>query len=498
MNDKKIPASLESRNALYENMGTTIESFSPILKGNIILSEILKEKLENNAYKIFDAFLSLNIYVQYTNIELASVLRACFRANLPAEKRYNIKWINCVILESYKHLYGYGSAKKKSLWISKVKPLLKVIKHQEFGQNLENLENQIIEFGESDITNLEQRNLSFHYDLEPLLVYDMLIGLSEEEEVQRMICFMDLLQNISFFVSKYINEHAVLMNIEPKALLKYAFTFSDFDIFQNNRDNIHSTMESAIQSHAQRLDTFIRQQSLPELIKQKFKDINSDSINPIYRLIEIQKTAIQLTYLYIDLASATKAFISSEYTIEKQLSLKQINIIIYEGYNKLYGLNGESEDSFWQKYICPIALENEDDSISDEFNSINQELQTLKEKVETFDKQRQLSVHLDKGIPKVYSMLHNLNPVKEMQKALLLLNILPKILNLLTKCLHIIDLRSRTNHEKRMASTYETIDNIINLMKKMPNTQQKEDLMKMLGKFKTGEFFDEILRRTRR
>lgn len=497
MDNKKLPATPESRNALYENMGKTIESFSPILKENIIIKEMLDEAVDNKASKILDAFLSLNIYVQYTNIELASVLRASFRANSLAEKQYNLKWINCVILEAYKHLYGYGGKRKKSLWISSIKPLFEAIGNQEFKQDFNALENLIIEFGKSNVTNVEKRNLSFHYDIEPISVYNMLLELSEEEEVQRIICFMNLLQDISLFITKHIREYAVPINVESKALLKYAFTFSDFDIFQNNRDKVNSTMEEAILSHAQRLDTFIRQQSLPELIKLQFKDIDSDSMDPIHRIIEIQKVAIQLTYLYIDLASAIRAFIGSECTIEKQLSLKQVNTIIFEGYNKLYGLNDDSEESFWKAYVYPVVLDNEDESIIDEFKSIDEELLSLKIKVKTFEGQRQLSVHLDKGILEIYSMLHNLNPVKELQKVLQLLNILPRVLNFLTKCLSIIDFKNQANHEKKMAPTYEKIDNIISLLMKTPSSQQKDDLIKLLEGFKTGEFFDEMKRRMR-
>lgn len=194
------PASPETLEKLYYNMGKVIEDFSPILKINILRKESLDTNIQNDRNKILEALLSLNIYFQYMSIELSSLQRACHRADLPAEKRYNIKYINCVILEGYKYLYGYK--RKKSLWISKIKPLLAIIQEQEFEKDYKDLENQIIEFGENNITDHEQRNLSFHYDPEPISVYEMLTELSEETEAQRMIHFLDLLQNISFL---YIN-----------------------------------------------------------------------------------------------------------------------------------------------------------------------------------------------------------------------------------------------------------------------------------------------------
>ncbi|MDR3046023.1 MAG: hypothetical protein LBU51_00200 [Bacteroidales bacterium] len=490
MDDKKLPATPETRNRLYENMGKTIEMFSPTLKKHIILKELLNENALNNESRIFDAFLSLSIYTQYTSIELASVLRACFRANLPAEKRYNIKWINCVILETYKHLYGYGGKRQKSLWILHIKSVLELVNDSKLIQDCSDLENHIIEFGKSEITSVEQRNLSFHYDIEPISVYEMLMKLSEEEEGQRLISFMKLLEEITFFTAKYIGKYKVTISEEPKLISKYAFTLSEFDIFQNKGDILLSVSENAIKKHAEQLDGFIRHQNIPAKINQHFESLDKESVAPIHRLLEIEKVAIQLTFLYIDLASALKAFISSEYVLEKQLSLKQVNTIIYEGFNKIYGLDDDSQNSFWRKYICPVISQTTDITTLSDFDSMDKELQKLKLIIKSFGNQRQLSVHIDKGIIEVYSMLYNMNPFKELKKALLLLNFLPKVLDFLTKCLNVIGENSKIIHDKKMAATYEKMDNIISLIKKSPNTQQKEDLIKMLGKFKTGEFFE--------
>lgn len=489
------PASSETLNALYKNMGRIIEDFSPILKINILRKEALDANIENNISKILEALLSLNIYFLYMNIELASLQRACHRANQPAEKRYNIKYINCVILEGYKHLYGYKSKRRKSLWISKIKPLLALIQEQEFEKDYKDLENQIIEFGENNITDHEQRNLSFHYDPEPISVYDMLMELSEETEAQRMIPFLDLLQNISSFVLKYIGKYNSYIHIDPQTIVKYVFSFSDIDIFSNNKDSLYATLEVAIKNNSMRLDQFAWQQGFPAKINKHFKEIDQDLNFFISQFMQVGKSAIQLTYLYIDLASASRAFISSEYTIEKQLSLKQINTIIYEGFNKLFGLEENKEDSFWEKYISPIVLEDNNESTYEEFSALTEELNLFQEEIKKCGTQRQLSVHLDKGIVEVYKMLHNLDPIKEFHKALRFLTILPKVLNFFTKCLHIVDVKRKVDYEEKMQPTYQKLDNLVSLLEKSPNIPQKEELIRMINKLKTGEFIDEILKR---
>lgn len=491
MDNKKIPATPETRESLYENMGKTIEYSSPVLRKIILIKGALNPSTENIDHKVLEALLSLEIFNQYFNIELASILRACFRANLPAEKRYNIKYINCVIIESYKYLYGYKSLINKSLWVSNIKPLLGIIDEQNFNQDFRILENHIVEFGKRDITDKDKRDLSFHYDSEPLSVYQMLMELSEEDEVQRMIRFMDLLQNISVFTLKYIKKYELQKH---ETILNCTFTLSDLDIFKNSKDTLCSTLENVINSHAERLDKFVRQQNIPGWIKQQFKDVDKEMIIPFHQFSELGKVAIQLTYIYLDLASAIRAFLTSEYTMEKQLSLKQVNTIAYEGFNKLYGLNANPENSFWSKYITPLVSDNTDQSLCNEYEVLSEELLKLKQEIKKMDEQRQLSVHYHEGIVKVYNMLHDLNPIEEFQKALQLLNILPKVLNFCTKCLHMIELNNQANHEKRMASTYKTIDNIIDILGKVPNSQQATDMINDLEKFKTGEFFDEIIK----
>ncbi len=489
MSDKKKPATPETREYLYENMGKTIEMFSPNIKKHIVLKKTLNESNLSENHMVFDAFLSLSIYFQYVNVESASILRACFRANLLAEKRYNIKWINCMIIEAYKHLYGYGSKRKESLWVSKVKPALETINDFELIRDLKNLESDIIEFGQNETTNKDKRDLSLHYDLEPVSVYNMLTSLSEEDEAQRLISFMDLLEKISFFTSKHIGKYAISINVNPGLFAKDLFSLFEFDVFQEKKELIFSSSETMIQNNSRRLDEFVQHQSIPTKFIQHFKDLDKESISPLYRLIEIEKVAMQLIFLYIDLASALRAYISSEYALERQLSLKQINTIVYEGFNKLYQLNGNSRKSFWNMYICPLMSETSDANILREFNQLNKEIAELKSNIKSYSNQRQLSVHLDKGVSEVYSMLQKMNPFEESKKALLLLKFLPKLLNFLTMSLHIIGANNNTIHEKRMAPTYEKIDNTIELLKKSPKTPQKDEVIKILESFKSGVFF---------
>lgn len=171
-----------------------MRDLSPHLPFEAALLKKLDKPHKNRNEHIIEGLQTLSNFINYINLELSSVSRSNFRATLPAEKRYHIKYINCVILEAYKYLYGYGSGRKKSLWIKKIKPLTDLIDDQDFKNEYDSLELKIKQFGESNITNLESRDLSFHYDLDPTEVYKNLIELSEEVEHQRLIPFGDLLR----------------------------------------------------------------------------------------------------------------------------------------------------------------------------------------------------------------------------------------------------------------------------------------------------------------
>lgn len=488
---KSVPATSETRLLLYENAKKVIEDTSPILKEKILIKEILNKNTEQRDFRIFDALLSVSIYLLYVNIKLAVITKACLRPSLNYEKRFNFKRVNNFILEAYKYLYGYGKKKKKSLWITEIKPILKLIPDEKFHSRYAFLTNHIDKFGKDNITNLEQRNLSIHYDLEPLLVYNMLTNISEEKEIQRMIVFMDLLKEIQLFILEYIGKHPPSVNIINTNSSKYSFSFSDFNIFRDKKEELNLSLKESIQNNSNLLDSFCSKQKIPKLIKQKFRDIDNKLSVTIDELFEIQKVSIHLLYIYVDLATAMRNFIESEYSIEKQLSMSQINTIVVEGYNKIYGLN-KSKNSFWKMYITPVVFQSKNKELNTKFKSIEQKLDVLKTKVQSFSEDRHLSIHLEQGIPKTYSMLYNLNPLNEFSKAQEMLNFMNQLLEFLNKCLYSIDERRMINHQKDMESTNKIIDDIINILRKFPYDLEVKENIKLLEKIKSGELLNEI------
>lgn len=247
-------------------------------------------------------------------------------------------------------------------------------------------------------------------------------------------------------------------------------------------------LEKRILTYSDQLDYFIRLQKIPEILKVKFKDISEEYLIHINQIIEITKTNIQLIFLYIDLASATRAFLSSEYIIERQLSLKQINIITYEGFNKLYGINDNKKETFLEKYLQPIISMSKDSKIISEFCQLKQELNVFEIETKKMKEKRHVSVHYYEGIENVYDMLQHFNPFIEFYRSVNFLNLLTKILNISYKCLAVIDLHQNAFFKEKTAKTTESIDQIISLLEKQPKSTQIENILQKLKDIRSGEF----------
>lgn len=496
MDSSKRPATEETRIALYENMGKTICALEPVLRAQVAVYDIVCKSIKKSASpavndEVYRTILSLSNYSYFMNIELCAVLRSCFRAKHPSERRYNLKFINIIILEGYKYLYGYGSGVKKSL-CHKIRKSHKNISDNEFKDDFGVLDTQIKRFGDETVTNRSQRNLGLHYDIEPIEVYEMLMNLSEEEEVQRVLAFGKLLEEITSFSIKYQNKYSSKANIcISEEAVKSPIRYLDIDIFRNNKEETLLIIENHITKQTNKVDSFIRFLNFSAVLKNQFKDNDNGAYNSAVMLFDTVKASIQLLYLYIDLASASIAYISSEYEIERRISLKQITIIIYEGFKKLYGLNNKEEETFIEKYIQPILTTIDDEILNDKFCILKEDLDLFEIETEKIGVQRQMSVHYNDGIECIYNMLYDLNPLNEFNRSLKFLRLLNKMFDFITLCIEKQGVHLSNETRKVTLKTDEKINNMLALIESQPNSAQFEKVITLLKKIRSGDLFKE-------
>lgn len=486
--ENQMPASEETRKDLFDQLGLTIKVLTPVLKSQVQLTKILKSKIGNSyasieKEKVLSILMSLGNYAQYLNLELISVLRSCFRAKHPTERRYNLKFINIVILEGYKHLYGYKRLIKKSLWYS-VSTLSEIINEEEFINDYLTLDKKIKQFGNDAITNKEQRDLGVHYDLDPIHVYDMLKELDEEEEVQRVLQFVDLLDRILSFSIKYQSKYFSDVKFDLNNNKKKEFIYIDIDPFRKRNDEIYLMLEDHIEKQTVNLDYYRKLQDLPSSLKDEFH---------IHQIVELTKANMQLMFLYVDLASASRAFIGSELECEKLIALKQIIIIIYEGFKKVYDVDNTGVETYLSRYIQPIVENASDEKLHKQFIQLKEELDLFCFEAKGLETKRHMSVHYNKGVEQVFSKLYELNPFEEFANSLNFMNILGKVLNFSLECLDKINSDQKSFYEEKTSKTNESIDQILKILEEHSLSSPNSNVILLLKKIRSGEFFRESL-----
>jgi hypothetical protein len=145
-----------------------------------------------------------------------------------------------------------------------------------------------------------------------------------------------------------------------------------------------------------------------------------------------------------------------------------------------------------------VRIQGLSEHLRQQFNALTEEMMVLRSEVAKTDEQRQLFVHYKKGIGPVYDELQRLNPLAVFMQAKNIVEILPKVIKFFASCLHVIDLKHKADHQRRMAPAYKSIDDSLNLMERLPDSPQKEQLVTLLTKFKTEESVDDLIKRIKK
>ena len=171
------------------------------------------------------------------------------------------------------------------------------------------------------------------------------------------------------------------------------------------------------------------------------------SINDVITLLKFR---LFISFLIIDLASAMRIYLNAKLQYEALFSARQIIVIVYEGYKKIYNfLNPKKNDdilkyrnsSFWIRDVGSI-VKNNFPKMQYEYDALTNRLEKYFESNFTLLKMRRnLSVHYDTDSIKVYDMFTNLNIEDTYKKLIPFLNILDKMSVLTTGIATLYDFR---------------------------------------------------------
>lgn len=205
--------------------------------------------------------------VKFIMVDLQTCLRACLITGKSYEKRYHLKNLYAGMLEVYKLLYGFGKMRKYGLGTNrkivamcgseKVEPVdfyTEIIVHyDDITSALQGIE--------ATKADRDDRNLTFHYDDDLLLVYHLTLKTdSEEEAVLKYLKYLQIFDSILKFsldLEPLFLEQAYLLpkgcgydnNIGLMVIKKIA------DVF-GNHSQMNKVLSEGIDSAARQLDEF--------------------------------------------------------------------------------------------------------------------------------------------------------------------------------------------------------------------------------------------------
>ncbi|MGC4233083.1 MAG: hypothetical protein QM594_08895 [Niabella sp.] len=488
------PASKETIQKLYQTMGSNFSLFVPQLSNHISALERLEQPDENEAkngtsVSVLKVLLKLNIFSLINNLDLNTFLRANLRSTSNSEKRCNLKYVNVIIFEGYSYLFGFRKDTNNSLW-KITKKLAEQINDEEFLKDINDIEQQAKQFEAiyAQQKDRDNRNLSIHYDLAPIKVYTFLSELSEDEEVIRANAYLKILESISVLIYKHIQ----------KFQISFTCSINNYDIemwesincFPDENNKLFHELDEQIVYFAQQLDRIIAQCRLPGIIQEKLnlKFSFSERLQP---LVESIYPGIHMFFIYLDLASAIRAFLSSELYFEKQLNLRRISIVVYEGFKHLYGYSNEHQQkSFWFKNISSILIKSEDNALLDSLTKIEHELKEIASDSEINNALlRERFVHYRyKDRDNILNLFHTLvkaNPLTEMNKSLKLLNLLPKLIELNKNSTTLKYNLEQENIKSANNKTLAKIEDILSMIEQTKiDHEKKQEIKNYMNKIK--------------
>ena len=482
---EKKSASEETINLLYNNMGVNIELLFPSLCNCVDTIKQLKVSVSRRSAdyraELLLTMLEIKVFAITIQLDIFTFLRADFRTKHPCEKRINLKYVNVAILEGCKYIQGFGKDTKHSK-LSILREIGQSNDDSELCIDVLSLKNSLDDFLKlyNNLNDKTNRDLALHYDQNPLKVYEFLEQISEEVEVSRVIKWFDVLKVVSQTTEKYIKKYESMLSENLDSSSFIVDMYKQINIFPDKDNKIYNSTDEIIRTYSNRLDSIIRNCRLSEKIGKTMNSKFQIDVGAIKQfcqpLIHDVYPGIHIHYIYLDLACALKAYFTSESFVERQLNLRRITVILYDGFARIYGYNDAQKDqSFW-KGICSHLQHSEDVETKKLLIKTQKVLDDLsKDQSINNPTLRECFIHYRKGkidnVIKLHEETMKAFPIAEMAKSMKLLIVLPDIIKLNATSLAVVNRSLEQSFEEKKN---ENRDSLYSILDMIPNAELKK------------------------
>ena len=432
----------------------------------------------------------MEIYVSalYAIIAIATFFRADFKSDITVEKRLNLKYLCFVSTEFFKAVFI--SNKSNSLW-NKFESIFMTGNHSNLFQLINEINEASSKF-RTEYFNSDKRNVSLHYDFNLDIVYKHLCRIDEEYEAQHIASILSILEPLCRICSLYLEmRHPRFNTIIP---------LCESDSYKQFRktlfNNIYNTVGAGLQNFAVCLDKNMNTYHFID--KPQIKNLlSNESFTRITELRECIKLSVLLQYFYLDLGTAVRGYLDSENYYEQQLHVIRVNVIIYEGYKKIFlsQNNNNQLPSLWKQYIHDpiLAIGTTDDIIEMEAvetilqdYSTNINIENLRHKYSHFRRNKHLYL-ID-----LWSNVLTIDPIIELNKALEFLKLISRITELNKLSLEYFAQQEHQREQNKLLAPLEDI--FAKAAYSCKTTEDREKLNKLKNEFSSMilEIFNKV------
>lgn len=377
MAQNKRPASAETIQKIYDQMGKTIEVFFPVMAHCASVSTELRSTIKKSSaqQKICDCIKIVDVYgeLQYLVIQIACTLRAEMRADSAVEKRFNLMRMVSWSFELYNEFFAHNNNKPSRFHL--LEAYCKRFDVEDIEPIIESVRKAIATFEElyslEDIR--QKRNTSVHFNIKT--IYQHLISMDEESETVRANAIFAVIQPMYELLAK----NPVLAYILSIKTI-HQFNLSMFAEQISSLSNNTKPIEALNKSIPNMAKTYDRVMHTYNAIKEKRETLQKVIGQSAWKELDKKKHIADIGFLnihlFLEIASALKAYLTSENLIEKRFNLIRINNITYDGLKKIYLSKDTCGISPWQ-YVLDIIMNGNDDANKTTAKNLDERLNRL-------------------------------------------------------------------------------------------------------------------------
>ena len=210
----------ETRLKLIEYTAKEIERKSKSLdqtKKQLDLLEKLK-RIGLTSEELADIFkiLEFKILIGFVSLDLTTAVRSYLKAEFQYEGLYFLRQFTVVINEGYKKVYNFNKIdangneeignRAKSLWINLIARIIDKRDNENLSKKYSELTNKLDNYLNQNFEGIKEiRDISIHYDSNPMKVYDTFTELEPNKLIKNnFVPFYELLDSIFVFAHEIL------------------------------------------------------------------------------------------------------------------------------------------------------------------------------------------------------------------------------------------------------------------------------------------------------